>query len=158
MIYFVHCHVERINEYQQFADALLRTLQERRQASPGLKPFLDSLEEIARQIPQECEVQKENMKTFGYADDLSRKTIALTARKDPKNVKAYMELLKAWREMGGAQDYVVAKCHTITRNLCQTAGYGCAALPGAVSLAEEIRARCRQTLRNPDGYEIWADY
>jgi hypothetical protein len=53
---------------------------------------------------------------------------------------------------------VVAKCHTITRNLCQAAGYGCAALPYAVSLAEEIRARCRQTLRNPDGYEIWADY
>jgi len=158
MIYFVHCHVERINEYQQFAGALLKTLQERRQASPGLKPFLDSLEEVARQIPQECEVQKENMKTFGYADDLSRKTIALTARKDPNNVKAYMELLKAWREMGGAQDYVVAKCHTITRNLYQTSGYGCAVLPGAVSLAEEIRARCRQTLRNPDGYEIWADY
>jgi hypothetical protein len=158
MIYFVHCHVERINEYQQFAGALLKTLQERRQASPGLKPFLESLEEIARQIPQECEVQKENMKTFGYADDLSRKTIALTARKDPNNVKAYMELLKAWRDMGGAQDYVVAKCHTITRSLYQTAGYGCAALPGAVSLAEEIRVRCRQTLRNPDGYEIWADY
>jgi hypothetical protein len=158
MIYFVHRHVERINEYQQLADELLKTLQERRQSSPELKPFLDSLEEIARQIPQECEVQKENMKTFGYADDLSRKTIALTARKDPSNVKAYMELLKAWREMGGAQDYVVAKCHTITRNLCQTAGYGCAALPGAVSLAEEIRARCQQTLRNPDGYEIWADY
>jgi hypothetical protein len=82
----------------------------------------------------------------------------LTARKDPNNVKAYAELLKAWREMGGAQDYVLAKCHTITRNLYQAAGYGCGALPDAVSLAEEIRARCRQTLRNPDGYEIWADY
>ena len=69
-----------------------------------------------------------------------------------------MELLKAWRDMGGAQDYVVAKCHTITRNLCQVAGYGCATLPPAVALAEEIRAACRQTLRNPDGYEIWADY
>jgi hypothetical protein len=158
MIYFVHCHVELINEDRQFADEVLRMLEKRRRSSPELKPLLDSLEEIARQIPQECEVQKENMKTFGYADDLSRKTIALTARKDPNNVKAYMELLKAWREMGGAQDYVVAKCHTITRNLCQAAGYGCAALPDAVSLAEEIRARCRQTLRNPDGYEIWADY
>jgi hypothetical protein len=158
MIYFVHCHVQRINEYRQFADELLKTLQGKGQSSPRLKPFLDSLEEIVRQIPQECEVQKENMKTFGYADDLSRKTIALTARTDPKNVKAYMELLKAWREMGGAQDYVLAKCHTITRNLCQAAGYGCGALPDAVSLAEEIRARCRQTLRNPDGYEIWADY
>jgi hypothetical protein len=158
MIYFVHRHVERINEYQQFADELLRTLEKRRRSSPELKPFLDGLEEIARQIPQECDVQKENMKTFGYADDLSRKTIALAAKKDPNNVKAYMELLKAWRAMGGAQDYVVAKCHTISRNLCQTAGYGCAALPGAVPLAEEVRARCRQTLRNPDGYEIWADY
>ena len=158
MIYFVHCHVERINEYRQFADALLKTIAERSRSSPELKPYLDSLEEIARQIPQECEVQKENMKTFGYADELSRKTIALTARKDPNNVKAYKELLKAWRDMGGAQDYVLAKCHTITRNLCQTAGYGCAALPDAVPLAEEIRARCRQTLRNPDGYEIWADY
>jgi hypothetical protein len=158
MIFFVHCHVERINEYRQLAGDLLKYFQAKRQSSPGLKPFLDSLEEVAQQIPQECVVQKENMKTFGYAEDLSRKTMALTAKKDPNNVKAYAELLKAWREMGGAQDYVLAKCHTITRNLCQAAGYGCGTLPGAVPLAEEIRARCRQTLRNPDGYEIWADY
>jgi hypothetical protein len=158
MIFFVHCHVERINEYQAFADALLKTFQQKRQASPELKPFLDALEEIAQQIPQECEVQKENMKPFGYADDLSRKTMALTATNDPNNAKAYAELLKAWRAMGGAQDYVVAKCHMITRNLCQAAGYGCGTLPSAVPLAEEVRARCRQTLRNPDGYEIWADY
>ena len=158
MIYFVHCHVERINAYRQLADALLQTLQKSEASSPELKPYLDSLADIARQIPQECEVQKDNMKTFGYADELSRKTIALTARKDPGNVQAYAELLKAWRGMGGAQDYVLAKCHMITRNLCQAAGYGCGPWPGAVSLAEEIRARCRQTLRNPDGYEIWADY
>jgi len=61
MIYFVHRHVERINEYQQFADELLKMLQAKSQSSPGLKPFLDNLEEIARQIPQECEVQKENI-------------------------------------------------------------------------------------------------
>jgi hypothetical protein len=158
MIFFVHCHVERINEYRQFADGLLKMIEEKRRSSPELKPFLDSMEEIARQIPLECEVQKENMRTFDYADGLSKKTMELTSKKDPTNLKSYMELLKAWRAMGGAQDYVLAKCHTITRNLCQAAGYGCAALPGAVSVAEEIRARCRQILRNPDGYEIWADY
>jgi hypothetical protein len=158
MVYFVHRHVERINEYQQFADGLLKTIQEKRRSSSDLKPYLDSLEEITQQIPQECAVQKENMKTFAYADDLSRKTIALTAKKDPNNLKTYMSLLKAWRDMGGAQDYVLAKCHMITRNLCQAAGYGCVELPGAISLAEDIRARCRQILRNPDGYEIWADY
>ena len=69
-----------------------------------------------------------------------------------------MELLKTWRAMGGAQDYVVAQCHAITRKLCQEAGYGCVAQPKAAELAEEIRRRCRQCLRNPDGYEIWADY
>ena len=95
---------------------------------------------------------------FRYANELSAKTLALTERKDPNNLKAYMELLNAWRAMGGAQDYVVAKCHTITRNLFQAAGHDGAALPAAVPVAEEIRAQCRETLRNPDGYEIWADY
>jgi hypothetical protein len=158
MIYFVHCHVQRINEYRHFADAMLKLIQDQKQSAPEWKPFLDSLEEIAKQIPQEYEVQKENMKTFEYADDLSAKTMALTARKDPDNLKAYMELLKAWRGMGGAQDYVLAKCHIITRSLAQAAGYGCAPTPAAVPLAQEIRARCRQTLRSADGYEIWADY
>ena len=164
MIYFVRCHVERVNEYRKLADGVLKTIEERRQSSPALKPYLDSLEEIVRQIPQECETQKENMKTqdatsvFRYANELSAKTLALTERKDPNNLKAYMELLNAWRAMGGAQDYVVAKCHTITRNLFQAAGHDGAALPAAVPVAEEIRAQCREMLRNPDGYEIWADY
>jgi hypothetical protein len=60
--------------------------------------------------------------------------------------------------MGGAQDYVVAQCHALTRKLAQEAGYGCVNQPKAVPIAEEVRRRCRQTLRNPDGYEIWADY
>jgi hypothetical protein len=158
MIYFVHCHVERINQYRRFADEILKTLEDKKRSSPELQPFLENLQEIARQIPQEYDVQKENMKDFGYAGELSRKTMALTVGKDPAHLKEYMELLKAWRAMGGAQDYVLAKCHVITRNLCLQAGYGCATLPAALPLAEELRARGRQTLRNPDGYEIWADY
>src|SRR5256714_12710189 len=116
------------------------------------------MEQIAEQIRKEKSVQKENMKSLDYADQLAHQTIDLASRKDANNLKAYMELLKTWRAMGGAQDYVVAQCHAITRKLCQEAGYGCADQPKAVALAEEIRARCRATLRNPDGYEIWADY
>jgi hypothetical protein len=164
MIFFVSCHVERINEYRQFADDVLKIIAAKRQASPELKRYLDGLEEIVRQIPQECEAQKDNMKTqdatsmVKYANELSAKTLALTAKKDPANLPAYMQLLEAWRGMGGAQDYVVAKCHTVARNLFQAAGYGCASLPAALPVAEEIRVQCRQILRNPDGYEIWADY
>ena len=103
-------------------------------------------------------MQKENMKSLDHAADLVRQTLALTSKSDPDNLKSYMALYKAWRAMGGAQDYVLAQCHTVTRKLHQEAGYGCAELPKAVAVAEEIRARCRQALRNADGYEIWADY
>jgi hypothetical protein len=158
MIYFIHRHVERIEHYQAFADQLIQFLQVSATAAPELKPYLENLEEIARQIPTEYNVQKENMKSFAHADDLARQTLALAGKKDPNNLKAYMELLNAWRAMGGAQDYVLAQCHVITRKLGQQAGYGCVDQPKAAVLAEEIRARCRQCLRNPDGYEIWAGY
>ena len=158
MIYFVHRHVERIEHYRAFVDNLIPFLQASAAASPDLKAYVESLEQVARQIPEECSAQKENMKSLAHADDLARKTLALASQNDPNNLKAYMKLLDAWRAMGGAQDYVLARCHEITRQLCQQAGYGCVSQPKAVALAQEIRARCRACLRNPDGYEIWADY
>ena len=161
MIFFVRCHVERIGEYQKFADEMTKELKSKElksKAAPELKAYLETLEQIVQVIPQEIEVQKENMKSLDHAAELARQTMALTTKSDPDNVKTYAALLKAWRAMGGAQDYVLAQCHTVTRKLYQEAGYGCAELPKAVAVAEEIRARCRQVLRNADGYEIWSDY
>lgn len=158
MIYFVQRHVQRIDEYRRFAAEAIKYLQSQESASPELKPFLEGLEQIAQQIPQEYDVQKENMKSLAYADELVGKTMALTGKKDSQNLKAYMDLLKAWRGMGGSQDYVVAECHAVTRKLFQEAGYSCVNQPKAVEVAMEIRKRCKQTLRNPDGYEIWPDY
>ena len=158
MVYFVHAHVDRINEYRHFADELVRYLDGQKAAAPELTNYVESMEQIIGKIPQEYSVQQENMKSFAYADELVQRTLALTQKKDPGNLKAYMDLLKDWRAMGGAQDYVLAQCHIIVRRLAQEAGYGCASQPKAVALAEEIRARARQCLRNPDGYEIWADY
>ncbi|HXP61281.1 MAG TPA: hypothetical protein VN829_12370 [Dongiaceae bacterium] len=158
MVFFVHRHVERINQYIRFAEDMIAFLQAKESELPALKPFLEGLEQTARQIPQEYAVQKENMKSPGYADELTRQTLALAARKGTNNLPAYMELLNAWRGMGGAQDYVLAQCHTLARKLCQRAGYESATQPKADDLAIEIRSRCRQVLRNADGYEIWADY
>jgi hypothetical protein len=158
MVFFVRRHVERIDQYTRFAEDMIQFLQAKESESPELKPFLEGLVETARQIPQEYAVQKENMKSLGYADELTRQTLALAARKGANNLPAYMELLSAWRGMGGAQDYVLARCHTLTRQLCQQAGYDSVTQPKADGLAGEIRSRCRQCLRNADGYEIWADY
>lgn len=158
MIFFVRQHVERIGEYRTAAEELLRTLDTRGQAAPNLAGYVDPLRELIRQIPQECTVQQENMKSLAYADELAVKTMALTARNDTNNPAAFKKLLDDWRGMGGAQDYVVARCHMLTRRIFQEAGYGCAEHPEALAVAQEVRARCRRLLRNPDGYEIWANY
>jgi hypothetical protein len=156
MIFFIQCHLNRIDEYKQFADEAIKLMHAR--STDATKAYLEPLEQLAQQIPQECSLQQENMKSLGHASELSRQTLALTGKKASSNLSEYMELLKAWRAMGGAQDYVVARCHGVVRKLHQTAGYTCATQPETLPLAKEIRTLCRQCLRNPDGYEIWSDY
>lgn len=158
MVYFVTRHLERIDEYRAFADNVTKYLRSAGRSSPELKPFLDSLEQIVSQIPGQYDVQKQNIKSVAYADELAAKTIALTREKAPENLRTCQELGKEWRGMGGAQDGLVAEYHMIVRRLSQEAGYGCLSQPSAVELSKEIRKRCRQCLRNPDGYEIWPDY
>jgi len=158
MIYFVECHVGRIDEYRRFADDTIKYLDSKAKSTPEMQSYIDGLKQIVEQIPQEYNVQQENMKSLSYAHELVGKTMALTEKKDAGNVSAYMELLKAWRGMGGVQDYVVAQCHMITRKLFQEAGYSCGADPKALALAQDVRSRCRTVLRNPDGYEIWPNY
>ncbi len=158
MTYFVQHHVDRIDEYRRFADEMIKFLDSSTASSPDLKPFIENLRPIAGQILQEYSVQQENMKSPKYADELAQKTLALTQHKDKENLPNYMNLLKDWRGMGGAQDYVLAQCHAVTRKLFQEAGYGCSSQASAVKLAQEVRQRCRQILRNPDGYEIWPNY
>jgi hypothetical protein len=158
MVYFVTRHVERINEYREFARDMMQFLSLARKSNADLEPFLDSIEAVTRQILQEYGRQEENIKTLEYADELARRTKALTQKEDPGNLSAYADLSKKWRAMGGAQDSLLGQFHSITRKLSQTAGYGCVHHPKAVEIAKEVRRRCRKCLRNPDGYEIWPDY
>lgn len=158
MNYFVEQHVSRIDEYRKFADDTIEFLHDQRRQSPELTAYIEKIEQVVRQIPEEYSVQQENLGSPKYAQQLTRKTLALTERNDADNLKTYMERLKDWRAMGGAQDYLVARCHMIARELSQQAGYACVDDPAAAALAKEVRSRCRHVLRNPDGYEIWANY
>lgn len=158
MVYFVTRHLERIDEYRAFAEDMVKFLRAAGKTSPELKPYLDGLEQIAAQISGQYDVQKQNIKSLAYTDELAGKTIALTRKKDPKNLQTCLDLGKEWRGMGGAQDGLVAEYHMIVRRLSQEAGSGCLTQPAAVELTKEIRSFCRRCLRNPDGYEIWPDY
>lgn len=158
MVYFVTQHMERLSEYRAFAADMTKLLHATATAQPELKTYLDSLVQIVQQIPDQYEVQKENIKSLEYTEELSRKTLALLRKKDPKNLPTCLDLGKDWRSMGGAQDGLLAEYHIIVRRLFQEAGYGCVNQPKAVDVAREIRNRCRQCLRQPDGYEIWPNY
>jgi len=158
MVYFVEQHMQRIQEYQDFAKHMLEFLQQNRQSTPGLKSYLGALEPIAMQIKQEHQRLREKIKTVAYTKELARNTKALTQAKKPGNQAACLALGVKWRQMGGAQDYLLGQCHSLTRRLFQAAGYTCVKHPRAVAIAYEIRARCRSCLRHADGYEIWPNY
>jgi hypothetical protein len=158
MVYFVTRHMGRIGEYQAFARDMIEFLNQTRKTDGDLKPYLDRMEEIVQEIPQEYQNKQEVIMSLKYADELAQQTKALTLKKEPSNLKAYEDLSMKWRRMGGAQDDLVAQCHRITRKIFQEAGYVCTDSPKAVEIAEQIRARCRDCLRNSDGYEIWPDY
>jgi hypothetical protein len=158
MVYFIRKQRERINEYLDFAREMMGFLNLTEKADPDLKPFLSEMKGITQEIFAEYERAKESIKTLEYADELAHRTKALARRRDPKNLQAFLDLKMKWRGMGGAQDDLVRKFHTITRKLFQEAGYSCVNQPEAVEIAKEIRERCKRCLRNPDGYEIWPNY
>ena len=158
MVYFLTRQRQRIDEYQAFAGRMMSYLNETYNARPDLKQFIGNMRAITQELVQQHDRQRENMKTLAYADELARETKALTLKKDSGNLPRFKVLKMKWRGMGGTQDTLVCKFHTITRKLFQQAGYECVGRPEAVTVADEIRNLCRQCLRNPDGYEIWPDY
>ena len=158
MVYFVTQHMKRIDEYRDLARDMMEFLNKTRRSAAELKPYLDRMEAIVREIPQEYRSKEELIMSLQYTGELARQTKALTRKKQPGNLKAYEDLSMKWRRMGGAQDDLVAQCHRITRKLFQEAGYGGTSSPKAVAIAQQIRTRCTKCLRYADGYEIWADY
>ncbi|MHC4168080.1 MAG: hypothetical protein ACYSWQ_14075 [Planctomycetota bacterium] len=158
MVYFIARQRQRIDEYQDFAGRMMDYLARTGRARPDLKKLIENMRTTTQEIVRQHDRQRENMKTLAYADELARETKALTLRKDSGNLARFKVLKMKWRGMGGTQDTLVCKFHTITRKLFQQSGYECVGRPEAVVVADEIRNLCRQCLRNPDGYEIWPDY
>ncbi len=158
MVYFLTRERERALEYQDFAHEMIEFLASTREYKPELKPFLDDIESIARELIAEFEHEKENIKDLEYARKLAEETQALTQQRSPDNFTAFMKLKGEWIGMGGAVDDLNRKLHTITRKLFQQAGYNCVGQPEAVEVAEEIRKKTIGCLRNPGSYEIWSNY
>jgi len=156
MAFYVTQVRKRIDEYQEFTHDMISFLNLKRKSNPDLKPFLDDMETITQEILLLCNAKRENMKTSDYVDELARKTKALTQKKDPKNLSNFSDLVAKWGDM--AETHLREELHRTSRHLFQEAGYRCVNQPEAIEIAEEIRRRCRECLRNPYGLETWPDY
>jgi len=155
MAFYVTQIIKRTDEYGEFVHDMISFLNLKRKSNPDLKPFLDSMEAITEEILQHYNRQKEQVKTLDYVDELARKTKALTQKKDPKNLSNFSNLVEKWTDAGA---HLEGGLRGVTRHLFQEAGYACVNQPEAIEIAEEIRRRCRECLRNPYGLETWPDY
>jgi hypothetical protein len=158
MLYFLATEQGIAQRYRDFASEMIESLALEKRSKPELKPFLDEMENIARELIAEYEHEKENIKDLEYARKLAEETQTLTQKKSPGNLNAFLKLKGQWTAMGGAVDDLVRKLHTITRKLFQQAGYNCVEKYEMVEVAEEIRKRTVKCLRNPGSYEIWSNY
>jgi hypothetical protein len=158
MVFFVHEHMARIDEYMECARDVMKLLEENRQAKAELAGYLDELKLLALELPQEYTRRKEHIQSLAYVDELARKTKLLTRRQQTTNLPSCLALGKQWRAMGAAQDDLVAQLHRLTRKLFQEAAYRSVDQVAAMEVAQKLRERCIQCLRRADGYEIWADY
>ena len=157
MLYHLTILTERVYEYQDFAHEMIGYLTLMKKDKTEVKPFLDKMENITKEIISAYHHQKENIKTLEYAEELAKKTVALSRKKSSDNLPAFLKLKQNWTGMGGSLEGLNRKLHTTVRKLCMEAGYSAAKQEAAVEIAEEIRRRTKKLLRNPNSYEIWSN-
>ncbi len=158
-MYFYLEHMwERNGRFYPFAKDMLAYLDEQQKAKPELRPYLDDLHQTAQEMVDLYDGARDTFRDMAYAQELGKRTIALTVKRSPANLQAITDLKQLWTGMGGSLEEVARGEHTLTRKLYQQAGYGAATRPEAIPIAEEIRRRTKRCLEKPESYEIWANY
>jgi hypothetical protein len=149
---------ERTTEYRAWAQEMGQFLRTTKADHPEAEPYVERMEGIVGELLAAYDASKVNIRDMRHAQDLARRTMALTAESKPDNAARFSKLGEDWRRMGGALEGLARRLNTLARKLFQEAGYSCLTDPGTVRIAEEIRRRTRQMLREPVEYEGFSDY
>jgi hypothetical protein len=144
----------RIMRYVEFAHRMREYLAAQKKAHPELSKSIAELDGIVEQIdthvaPEVAKIQKPDFVAELNAD--FRKNIMDYEGSDALDrVKKYCKVLT---DIGGNQDELVGESRWVARTLRQRAGIMVALDPRLAPIANEIRARTQEVLRNPAGYE-----
>ena len=144
----------RIVRYLELGRKMRIYLAEQAQAHPDLKAALEEFGKIAIEIENRVADKEAKMKTPDHVARMNadfRKNVLNYDGPDLRDrVHQYCEALV---EIGENQDELVMTCRWIAKSLQQRAGMRMIQNPKFVPIAEEIRKRVREVLRNAATYE-----
>lgn len=144
----------RIDDYQAFAKEIRAFLRERQEENPELSPYIQEMEAFADRIDTAIAQRAEGIKTVKYATSLAKQFRSDLLDYDAADAaQKCKEITKAWVEIGGNQDTLVAECRVAVKLLRQTPAASLSQNPQRAELVREIRARTESILRSPVNYE-----
>jgi hypothetical protein len=144
----------RITRYIDFGEKMRMYLGAQRRAHPDLRDHIDELDKILERIdtyiaPQTNKIQKPAFVAALNAD--FRKNIM--DYDGPDALERCQKYGKILTDIGGSQDELVGECRFIVRTFRQRAGIMVGVDPKLAPIAQEIRTRTQEALRNPSDYE-----
>jgi hypothetical protein len=144
----------RVEQYLEFARKLRDYLAEEKKKDPSIVEALAPLEKVLREVDSNLEDRKDKIKTPEHVVRLTeefRKTLLEYEGADAAaKVKVYTDELT---DIGGNQDDLVARLRWVVKTLRQRAGMLMTTNPKLAPLAEEVRRRAAEALRNPAIHE-----
>jgi hypothetical protein len=144
----------RIDAYVDFGHELLAYLERQRKSHPELADFLSEMETLTRAIDERLDARKDEIRTPAYVVGLTEKfRNTLLDYEGDDALDRCKAITGAIVRVGGNQDELVGECRMAVKILRQRAGLAMAADPRTAEIAEEIRRRTQEVLRNPASYE-----
>jgi hypothetical protein len=154
VLVFVRHIRARIEDYVRFGHETLDYLKTQRRLHPELAGLIDELEKLAARIDAHVEARRDEIRTPAYVAALTDKFRAeLMDAEGPEAVAGCKKITQAIVVVGSTQDELVGECRMAVKVLRQRAGLALATDPRAADLANEIRRRTQQILRNPTNHE-----
>jgi hypothetical protein len=144
----------RITRYVDFGHKMRAYLAEQKKSHPEAGTFIEEMDRIAGEIDARFAARQDKIQTPAHVasmNDEFRKNVM--DYEGPDALQRCRQYAKALVVIGDNQDELSGECRWVVKSLRQQAALRMALDPRVASIAQEIRARTQQVLRNPASHE-----
>jgi hypothetical protein len=144
----------RITRYVEFGHKMRAYLAEQQKTRPELTDFITQMDKLAQEIDKKVAARAAKIQTPEHVvkmnEDFRKNVLGYDGPDAVQRCRAYTQALV---RIGDNQDELSGECRWAIKALRQRAGILLALDPRVAPLAQEIRARTQQVLRNPAKHE-----